>query len=507
MDPSLGSIRSLCLDLRAWNTSGTSFNTRFRRAANHALNRLVGDCPEAILPGVEHVVLNAPVSSATTTVAARLAATTDRWVLRFTDTAGVDLGLTTLTTWRPTIDRTWDGTMHLEVQYDSTNDLWARHQSREWWRAGALNEIYYVSLDRRWRNITDTNMAFRIHQPEFFTRDNVLEVLAPGEIFDSTRQQVWPIDAGGRARQGMRDWQRETTNRPERMWRSRRFQLPSPTLTPTTSVGGDASWIGPVQEGAFTFCYTYAWGARDPQWQEADDSGQPDPVWESSPSPASVSFDHASGTNAGRSIRISGANIDAMRNFDVAGSLRETRSGMRIRFYVARTSTRTAGAGQAAYNRVEADGRYYLLTEIDPTDVTGTLDPPSFAWTGATIPDYSRPLNFSTGYFAWSCWPPQDARYEVDFRVLRMPVDLVDDQDVLPIEKDALAAFVELLLYHLCLFDGVDQVDAKAHLDRYREGLLPLVRKRYANQGRVVEPRPLGGYRLSRRFGLYAEET
>ena len=71
----------------------------------------------------------------------------------------------------------------------------------------------------------------------------------------------------------------------------------------------------------------------------------------------------------------------------------------------------------------------------------------------------------------------------------------------------ALAAFIELLMYYLCLFDGVDLVAANAHLERYRSLLAPLVRKRYASQGRIIEARPLGGYRVSRRFGLYTEEA
>lgn len=505
IDPSVGSIRALALDLRSWNSSGTSWNTRFLRALNHAKDAFVGDCPEAILPDTEHVVIQAPVSSSDSVVIARARAVTgEPWVLRFTDTAGTDLGSSTLTTWRPIVDGTWDGVMHLEVQYDSTNDLWARHQSREWFRSGQTLEQYNVTLDRPWRNTTDTGMAFRIYQPEFFTRDNVLEVLAPGDIYDSTRQQVWPIDTAGSFRQGLRDFRRETTSRPSRMWRERRFQLPAPTLTPTTAAGGVGTWLGPVQEGTFTFCHTYAWGRRDIQWQQASYSQVIDPQWESAPSPASASFAHSS--NNGRSIVLAGTAIDAMRNFDVAGTTREGQSGYRIRWYAARTATRTAGAGSAEYNQVETDGRYYLLAETEPTATVGTTTP-AYTWTGATIPDYSRPLQHSTGYFGWSLYPHQDQRYEIDFRVLRMPVDLVSDQDVLPIEKDALVAFVQLVLHYLCLFDGVDQVDAKIHLDRYREMLAPLVRKRYANQGRVIEPRPIGGFRLTRRYGTYTEEV
>ena len=188
-----------------------------------------------------------------------------------------------------------------------------------------------------------------------------------------------------------------------------------------------------------------------------------------------------------------------MKGFGETSTLRYSRSGMRLRFYVARTAVRTAGAGLAAFNRVETNGKYYLLTEVEP--VSGT-----FTWTGSTIPDYQRPLKHSTGYYAYLVFPHQDARYELDLRVQRLPRSLLNDQDTAPIQRDAVLAFVELSLYYMCLMDGVDQTGAERHLARYNE-LARHFRKRYANPGGVVEPVPITGYQIRFRYGTFRSGT
>jgi hypothetical protein len=340
-------------------------------------------------------------------------------------------------------------------------------------------------------------MPFRLHQPEFFVTDDVTRVLEPARIYDETRQQVWAIDTGGAYRQDMIDWNGESLARPYRLWRGRHFQIPAPSTAPTVAASQTPnSWVGPEQEGTFTFLFTYVWGRRDLEWQSAP-GGIRDPQWESAPSPVSASFTH--NTNNGRAIVLTGTNIDAMMGFGESATLRYSRSGMRLRFYVARTAVRTAGAGLAAFNRVETNGKYYLLTEVEP--VSGT-----FTWTGSTIPDYQRPLKHSTGYYAYLVFPHQDARYELDLRVQRLPPPLLDDQDTAPIQRDAVLAFVELSLYYMCLMDGVDQTGAERHLSRYNE-LARHFRKRYANPGGVVEPVPITGYQIRFRYGTFRNGT
>jgi hypothetical protein len=229
---SLAALRARLLDLRSWDSSGETLNNRIRAALNLALDRLAGDVPEALVPDEEHIVLYADVDSEASTVDARLKCTSDRRVLEFVDTAGAGIADgASLTTWRPTITGEWDGIMHFEIT--DPDGVAHRRQSLEWWKDTSGSPTrYYASLDRPWRNITDAAMKFRIHQPEFFVQDDVMEVLEPGRIWDGTKQQVWAIDTAGAYRQDMVDFQGDSGGRPYRMWRGRHFQIPAPTEPP-----------------------------------------------------------------------------------------------------------------------------------------------------------------------------------------------------------------------------------------------------------------------------------
>lgn len=502
MDVSLGSLRRRLLEFRAWDSSGTTFNDRVRESLNFALDRLAGDVPEALIPDEEHVVLRAETASADHNIAISYVSADDR-VLELTDTAGVDLGSVsadaTAKAWNSNTlrtDGTWDGIMHLEIK--DASGTWHRRQSREWWTS---QDKVYVSVDRPWF-MPNTLMEFRIYQPEFFVRDDVMRILEPMRVYDSTRQQVWAIDTAGAYRQDMVDFQGQDKGRPYRFWRGRHFQVPPPRESPGVSLSGNpGTWVGPWQQGKFRFCYTYVWGKRHKSWQQSP-GGTSDPIWESAPSPISGVVDHDSKATAGKAIRLQMTNIDAMTNFDAAGTVRETRSGLRIRIYVARDDIKNFGGTPGAYNNVEKAGIFYLLTEIDPAATTPTAN---YSWTGSVIPDYYRPLKHSTGYFAYKVYPQQDAKYELDMRVLRLPKKFVDDQDTAPIQRDSVPALIELGLYYLCLQDGVDQQSAQLHLNRYQE-LAKKYRLNYANPGRVVEPVPIGGHSKHRRYGTYSSE-
>ena len=373
MDTSLGALRSRLLEFRAWDSSGKTFDKRVRAALNTALDRMAGDVPEALVPDEEHITLYQGVVGSSTDITSSATArlkvvSSDSLVLQFTDSAGADFP--TSPSWAPKTNGTWDGVMHLEIKDSGGN--WYRRQSREWWSTVSTSSgdaQYYVSIDRPWHNATDTLMDFRIHQPEFFVRDDVMRILEPARVWDSTRQQVWALDTGGAYRQDMIDFRGETTGRPFRMWRGRHFQLPPPRTAPSFNSQGEdklsSGWAGPVQEGEFRFCYTYVWGKRSNEWQVSP-GGVADPVWESAPSPVSATYMHDD--YAGESIELQATNIDAMLAYDVASSARETRSGLRIRFYVARDGVRTSGAG--SYNNVETAGIFYLLAEIAPAATT-----------------------------------------------------------------------------------------------------------------------------------------
>ena len=242
MNVSLAALRARLLDLRSWDSTGDALNSRIKEALNLSLDRLAGDVPEALLPDEEHVVVYKDVKAEDATVDARIkvfngdgngVTGTDKIVMLFTDTAGTGLGdANSLTTWKPTFSGEWDGLMHLEIT--DSNDLTHRRQSREWFTYQDDSGIlwYAVVIDRPWGNNTDALMKFRIYQPEFFVRDDVMELLEPARIYDGSRQQIWKMDTAGAYRQDMVDFQGNSTGRPHRMWRGRHFQLPAPTEPP-----------------------------------------------------------------------------------------------------------------------------------------------------------------------------------------------------------------------------------------------------------------------------------
>lgn len=500
MDISLGGLRDVALALRSWNSSGSVFDDRTRLAARTTASELTSKIPNALLPDEETAVFHADTLGST--VGAQIRATTDPWVMEFTDNSNRVLADTaSTTTFRPVTTGIWDGIMHLEIQ--DPDGVWHRRQSRTWWFVTDpdLPTTWYVSLDRRWRPLgsTDTAMGFRIHQYAFWLRSDVHDNLAPGIIWDETRQQSWPLETGTAWRHDMRDFRGESQSAPYILFRGRGFQMPTPYFIPTLTPGNAASWAGPWQEGTFTFLWTLCWGYKDDEWQELP-GGLREPTWESAPSPVSAAFDHTVAANQGRSIVVALPNIDAAQNFGVVGTLRIGRSGFFARTYVAQTAIRTGGAGLADFSRVETPGIYYPLGD---TDFDGTAA--SFTWTGADIPDRLRQLRRAARYFGWQAYPHQDSRYEMDIRVLRKVPEFVNDADTLPLHEVFQPAFLHLFLYHMCLMDGVDIKSADHHLKRF-EALVEIPRDVDESPAEVIEPVPWGGDEIPDRYSLYAEE-
>ncbi len=387
-------------------------------------------------------------------------------------------------------------------------------------------------------------MEFRIYQPEFFMRDDVTEVHEPAVIFDETEQQVWAIDTAGADRAGMRDHRGDMEGRPVRLFRGRHFQLPAPTEAPKLEYSPIAPWVyGDVsspeslKRGTFKICYTYVWGRRDKEWQQAPNvaptghrglnslvnlnwahsmndytlipnsdvvgnAGITDPTWESAPSPVSTITVRKKGANHG--LVIQGTNIDAMMGFSNPFTLRFGRTGLRLRFYVSYTGYSDDAVGDM--ENIETNDRFYLLCEVEPTFdqiMRNHAQACRFVWSGAELFDIERPLRHSTGYYAYKTYPSHDARYELDFRVSRLPKQLIDDQDTPPIQRDAIPALMELATYYVALLDGADQGGAQIHLDRYIE-LARRYRSRYANPARIVEPTSIiGGTPYRSRFNLF----
>ena len=626
MDVSLAALRNRLFALRSWDSTGPTLDNRIRAALNLALDRIAGDIPEAVVPDEEHVVLYPTVDGSASTVASKVATyANDKRLIYFVDSAARSIAdSSSATTWRPTITGEWDGVMHLEIT-DASGRI-RRRQSREWFTKVASEVTYYVvSLDRPMPDIIASGSAqdFRIHQPEFFLTDDVIEVLEPARIFDSSRQQVWKMATASAHRDDLLDFQGSSEGRPYRCWRNRHFQIPAPTEAPSIvevdiskskipiesgekvpgpelveavpkyankpdgkpnepSSGSDVNkldyenlpdtkefgakidlgatlpepdavfkWDGEksLREGKWAVRYTYVWGRRDEEWQQsplatpgADEdqdstydltwayetgtvtstvnrySGVHDPVWESAPSPITIIDQKNVTAGVDGALLLSATNIDSMLGFGDSGHDRFSRSGLRIRYYVAHLDKKSEGYGD--YNSVETGEKFYLLCEVEPTfdhvtalSSAGKVIPAGLlsknqitggrvVWNGRQLYDYYRPLKHSTGYYGWKVYPHQDDRYELDFRVLRLPKKFVDDQDTAPIQRDAVPCLIELALHYISLDDGNDQTSAAAHLQRYHD-LMRGFRERYANVGGVVEPVPFTGYRSSSRYGTF----
>lgn len=518
MNTSLGALRARLLNLRAWDSTGPTLDARLREAMNIALDRIAGEVPEAVVPDQQSVILfndtkgddYGVVLRSVPTIAGSLAKPDD-YVMEFVTTAGAYLPNPG---WRPVISGQWDGIMHLEVWYGTSAKALVRRQIRSVWSiidAGlpGTPTRYFVAFDRKWEQLTTpflspttAGLSFRIHQPEFFLDDDVMKLLEPARIFDETRQQVWGIDTGGAYRQDLVDFRGYDSGRPYRFWRGRHFNIPAPTFTPTTAPVTTWNAAATVPQGKFRLCYTLAWGRRETEMQTTP-GGNDEPQWESAPSPISTAFDHSVPANTGKAIRINLENIESLSNFGDSTTFRFGRSGYYIRVYVARDSVIPFGAGAAQLNYIPADGRFYFLLE-SPLVLNGSAYV-SPVWDGLVVPDLSRPLRHSTGYYAYSVYPHQDDQYVLDLRIQRLPRELLNDTDTIPIQRDAVPAFIELALYYIALHDGGDQGGASLHLSRYNE-LARHFRKRYANPGGVVEPTPLTGYRPTALYGRFRNE-
>ncbi len=575
MDTSLKAAREYIYNDRSWASTGKTLDGRVDTCVLRALRDVSGEVPEALVPEDKHIHVRRSFLGSDDAVNATIQSTTDLKVLKFNINAA--------STWVPTIDGTWDGVMHLAVT-DSAGRI-RRRQSREWWY-DAVNEVYYVSLDRPWFETGEaTTYDFRIYQPEFFLPANAIRILTPMQLFDDSEQLVGQISSGTARREYLPDFRQRVQGRPTDFWRGRHFQLPSPTEAPRArsvlarnaeiNIGITSPiflpWAGLAPAGKFEFCYTYSWGRKEREWGETQGLFS-DPEWESAPSPISAVFDHAverdTGVDPGphtaaRAIVIELSNLEEMLDFvgfdegvplgsgytnppttPIPGApLRYGRSGLRLRLYVRRlavysdygpetgfSETRATNtainiiSASARLNRVESDGKFYLLAELNPLDlepITADIKGAglaqylvsTFTWQGkmqtvgtdtAIVPDPTRQLVKTTGYYAYHIWPTPDQNYDLDAQVLMQPKELVNDQDQVPIKQEAFSAFLELALAYMSRLDGVDQNSEMKHRALYRQ-LVRRFRSQHGDNNGIVENRAWGDIRPRYRYGTFSE--
>lgn len=448
-----GTLRSNVLSRRSWHAD---VDKKFEAEVNTvcidgAIKRLAREVPEAFIPDEEAIYLYPDMTDLT--LERTVAATVDAWVLTFGPSTGGE---------PIAVDGTLDGLYHIEaVQPDNTL---VTYQCREFWlqSGGPYDGHYLVSLNRPWRNTTDTGMSFRLHQPYFYLRDNTTK-LVDGRVFDTTRNVVTTLPTGFVRRIASEDYRGSYRGRPDAFARWNHFQLPAPNRTPQVQLDTTLvpdPWVGPMPPGKRKYRYTYVWGKRD--FQSAAPGGQYEPLWESAPSPESATIDVADMSKAVQLYDL--VNIDFVQGFGTTGTLRKGHSGWRKRIYVAISSVEP-GAGTV--QQIEYPDIYFFLDEVDG-ETTMYVDD------GSVIPDYGRRIPESRGYYAWSAVPHQDAKYRVDLRVYRRPLSLLCDNDAPQVHPDFDDMLEDLVLARLCEMDKSPndalkyEADYKSKVEEYR---------------------------------------
>ena len=464
-------------------TNDTKGLERVNNCLKLAYRQFAAEAPYALFPDDEHLTLYADTTS--TVMGRTLSTTADRYVLAFAVGIPAPVAGTV-----PVVDGTWDGIMHLEIK--DGDGRWHRRQARSFWEVNLggvpATYSYYVALDRPWRNVVESSMAFRIYQPSAWMSDDVMQVL-DGEIWDEQRQHMVPLPERYFRFNGERDYQGDSNARPTSVARGSHFQLDAPNYPPQVASTGEggAAWLGPEPQGQFEYAFTYGWGRRDP---ERGMRGGPDllfPSWESSLSPASAKI-----SSGALGIVVTLPEIEWQVNFNVAGALRAGKSGLYKRLY-RRRNTVTGGTHQT----IERPAIWQFLVDVEGETTTYTDQ-------GVVVPDYFLRARDISGFYAWTPHPHQDARYELDFRVLRRPRDLTNDYDAYRYAPEYDPAFLQFCLHQLLLKDN-DREQATMALAEGRR-LAQEFKGQYGTPAAVVPSEPWG-VRTPRQTPYYGRMT
>lgn len=490
MDLSFGRFSKMILRQRAWASSGEELDDALRWCFNSALLDMLTLAPEGVAPRTISAVFLADQKG--DEVGARLKATPDPWVLEIVMPSGASW--TPARAWQPVLTGEWNGVMHLDIE--RSDGTLHRRQCRDWWYVseGKHTTRYYVSIDRPWRNTTDTNLSFRVYQPYVWLPSDVVDLVMPVKTYDEDKRILAPINKLSAELYNNYDFRGRTQGPPQAISSGPKFELPAPQQPPLIewlpAQGFAPSWIGPMPPPKKArVCYTFAWGKRPQEWQDGP-GGIRDPIWESPPSPVAEVPQLLGGKSGTAALRFTGVNIDAVRGFDVSGTIREAHSGLYLRWYIALESFDALG-GSSAYRRWDFSTRFHLLGETRAAQVTPEG---SFEWRGVEIPDHERPLVHATGYQAYSIYPHQDKEITADFDVIQLPKEILTSSDTVPINPLMIGAFQKKLLEYAALVDGNDVRDAQVHRNAFQEDLGP-GKARVASPIGVVEVTPFGGQR------------
>ena len=480
-------LRAAALQIINGSASDTTYDNKLRERLNEALDEFVLTHSDGLLTGQYRQRVPRQVTLAAE--GAIFLTTDDAWVLEIcnTDASPIDGG-TDETGWAPALDGSWDGLMWLEFTLPETGVIW-QVQTREWWRTGdgGLNPYhYYVSLmypipEFDAADIDEITEA-RIWAKYIYLPTQYLRPSGPPRLYMSGSPRIAVRDPIQFGEDDFDSFQGTATGQPERISLRTTVSFQAPSYTPTVSASQNA-WLGPVQEGTFTFCFTLAFGKHDQYHYQGPNRLISWPLFETAPSPPSAAFAHAD--NPGLGIDITLPNIDFEENFYNATTERHLHSGWYIRVYVARTVVRSAGLG--TINQVESDGAYYFLDEVAVSSAA-----PTYSWRGVVIPDRGQRLRYFSGtYDGWSLHPIPVEDVTIEWQAALLPQYQERDYDVIPVRPQFGPAFRELFLAHVARADGRDFEASDRHRVEF-ERLNGLMRAQNRGTG-VTEMRPVIG--------------
>jgi hypothetical protein len=420
-----------------------------------------------------------------------LTTTADAWVLRTELPAGASAALD----WES--DREWGGRylMVLLPKADpQDDDEWHSIRIREVWQdTVGVDPFIFISLERPWRNTTDTAMKYRVVSNEYVLPDNLIELHSASVIEDNT-SFPYPLAVIGQTQAEFATFpnhsELQASGVPRVAYR-REYQqkLRAPTRLsaqiddPDT---GDA-WLGPEAIGEFEYIITYTWGKQE-IWTHSPGPSEQDtllpeiaryePYWESAPSPVSnrveVGFSPVVATQPGKAVVLNLPNVDFTMGFDekTGGptTVRYHRAGIKKRIWRRRLSSQASPftpGSEADY----PDG-FFLLDVVDGHTI-------SYTDNGTKTPDYNRMLREVHGYQTFRLYPRPNKRMELVLRATLSPAPLVNDTDVPAVKKGATEALVHLV--SSMLFDAEGETAHAQREEQKYERTLHRLAKRYGD--------------------------
>ena len=463
----LGDIRDQVLDLRAWSPTNAAAVARVSKAVQLAYRKLVDDCPEAVLPANETVVIHKSIDDTSENFKVDVLSG-EPYVLEFQHSGGYT-GIAT--------DGTWDGLFWIEVT--DAGGLIRRHRCREFFTGGSPVKIR-VSLDVPWANSSDTALAWRLYQPHVFLPSRVMKVL-DAEVWAEglDRLDIMPrFSAQSLERRSYRD---QTAGPPEDFWPDINYQVPAPNRPPIVAIDDVAgAWAGPHNRGKWKVVATRCWGKREFRAAHGP-AGLLVPMFESSPTPASAEI---SNIGVAGKLSITLVDDDFEWNFGAQDANRYQRSGWYWRIYIARSDVdATIASPQSVNNQhveISPDIYYHLADLAGHSKV--------YLWYGIIGYDKTQRLQRIGVYQGWRVYPYADKRYELDLKILRQPENLTDDQDAAEIQAWAEGAITVLAEHFVAKLDQDPEAAARL-LTQY------LVEDR---PGLMVSAARLGGNRIDR---------